>query len=167
MKKLILLSLAAAAASLPSVAYADPSIEFNGRSGTFENDGIAGGLFDNTFNFTVATDGNVSSTITSIAIDTITDITFSSVTLNGIEFVTGMTGETEFRSIRAVPVMGGSQTLRVRGESGGNGSYAGTLAFVAQQVPEPGTLATMAVALGFLGGGLGLSRSRRRTEEAA
>lgn len=167
MKKLILLCLTAAAASLPSAAWADPSIDFNGISGTFENDGIAGGLFDDTFKFTVNTDGNVSSTITSIAIDTITDLTFSSVTLNDVEFTNIFTGTTEFRAINAVSVMGGEQTLRIRGESNGNASYSGTLAFAAQQVPEPGTLATMVVALGFLGGGLTLSRSRRKdTAEA-
>ena len=166
MKKLILLSLAAAAASLPSVAAATPSIEFNGTSGTLENDGIAAGMFDNSFSFTVSMPGNVSSTISSIAISTVTDLTFSSVTLNGVEFNNLLTGTTEFRSINAVPVSSGSQTLRVRGESNGNASYAGTLAFVAQQVPEPGTLATMAVALGFLGGGLSLSRSRRREDAA-
>lgn len=161
MRKLILLSLAAAAASLPTVAHADPSIEFNGVSGTFENDGIAAGAFDDIFTFSVNLDGNVSSSITSIAIDALTDITFSSVTLNDVEFTNFASGKREFRAVDDVPVMSGEQTLRIRGNSGGNSSYAGTLAFAAQQVPEPGTLATMAVALGFLGGGLGLSRRRK------
>lgn len=162
MKKLILLSLAAAAASLPTVAHADPSIDFDGFSGTFENANIPGGMFDDTFSFRVNNNGNVSGTITSIAISAVTDLTFSSVTLNGIEFTNILTGTTEFRSINAVPVVSGDQTLRVRGNSAGDASYAGTLAFVARQVPEPGTMATMAVALTFLGGGMGLSRRNRR-----
>jgi len=92
-------------------------------------------------------------------------VTFTSVLLNNVPFTPVIAGSSEFRAREALAVTSGQQSLTVNGNSGGNSVYAGTLAFVAQQVPEPGTLATMAVALGFLGGGLSLSRSRKRSEE--
>lgn len=156
---------ALACAAMPSAAYAVPMIDFNGTSGAFTNTNIGPGEFDDLYTFSVADMGIVSGTITSIAVELnpATDIDFSSVMLNGIEFTTIFTGETEFRRITNLPVQEGEQTLRVRGVSAGNGAYAGTLAFGAvQQVPEPAGWTTLAVALGLLVGGMKLSRGARR-----
>lgn len=144
--------------ALPAAAQAVPIIDFNGTSGAFQNTNIAGGEFEDTFRFTVADDGIVGSTITSIAVSILTDINFTSVSLNGVEFQNLLSGTTEFRALESLPVMDGEQVLRVRGNSGGNGAYAGTLAFVPQQVPEPAGWTTLVVALGILGAGLKLSR---------
>jgi hypothetical protein len=160
-------SVALALAAVPSVASAEPIIRFNGTSGLFGNTDLTAGEFSDEYKFNVASTGIVGAVITSIAVDAITEVTFTSVLLNNVAFTPVIAGSTEFRSREGLAVTGGEQTLQVNGRSGGNSAYSGTLAFVAQQVPEPGTLATMAVALGFLGGGLSLSRSRRRTEEQA
>jgi hypothetical protein len=162
MKKLSTLAAAVvlSCAAAPSTAWAVPIISFDGKSGAFQNANIAAGEFDDTFSFSVADMGVVSGTITSIAVDFVTDVNLSSVTLNGVEFTNLLSGETEFRSIMRLPVASGAQTLRVRGESGGNGSYAGTLAYAASQVPEPAGWTTMVLALGLLGAGLGMSRRK-------
>lgn len=165
MKKLGLFAVAAALVCAAPAAAA-PMIDFNGTSGAFSNTNLSGD-FDDTFTFSVADTGIVSGTITSIAVDIITDVSFSSVSLNGIEFTNLLSGTTEFRSIQNVPVMTGDQTLRVRGTSGTSGAYAGTLAFRAQQVPEPAGWTTMVLALGLLGGALKLSQRKRVTAVTA
>jgi hypothetical protein len=167
MKKLGMFTVAAALACAAAPAAAAPIIDFNGTSGAFSSTNLGAGGFDDTFTFSVADMGLVSSNITSIAINMITDIDFTSVTLNGFEFTNQLSGTQEFRSIQNVPVNMGSQTLRVRGNSGGNGAYAGTLAFRAQQVPEPAGWTTMVLALGLLGGALKLSRRKTLTAATA
>jgi hypothetical protein len=158
-------SAALATAAVPSAASAAPIINFNGTSGIFGNTGLPAGDFSDEYRFQVASDGLLGAVITSISVSPLTDVTFTSVLLNNVPFTPVIAGSSEFRAREALAVTSGQQSLTVNGNSGGNSVYAGTLAFVAQQVPEPGTLATMAVALGFLGGGLSLSRSRKRSEE--
>ena len=167
MKKLGLFAVATALACAAAPAGAAPIIDFNGTSGAFSSTNLGEGSFDDTFTFTVDDMGLVSSNITSIAIDALTDITFSSVTLNGIEFTNLLTGTQEFRSIQNVSVSVGDQTLRVQGNSGGNGAYAGTLAFRAQAVPEPAGWTTMVLALGLLGGALKMSRRKKMVPATA
>lgn len=167
MKKLGLFAVATALACAAVPAQAAPIIDFNGTSGAFSNTNIGLGGFDDTFTFNVADLGIVSGTITSIAVSVITDIDFSSVSLNGVEFTNQASGSTEFRSIVNLPVTAGQQTLRVRGNSGGNGAYAGTLAFVATPVPEPAGWTTMVLALGLLGGALKISRRKTTTKPLA
>jgi hypothetical protein len=168
MKKLATFAaaLVMSCAAVPSAALAVPIIDFNGTSGAFSNTNLAAGEFDNTFTFNVSDLGVVGGTITSIAVSLLTDVNFSSVTLNEVEFTNVLSGGTEFRSIMALPVVAGAQTLRVRGESGGNGAYSGTLAFTASQVPEPAGWTTMVLALGLLGAGLKMSRRKGRVEAA-
>ena len=166
MRKFGLYAVAGALAlALPAAAQAVPIIDFNGTSGAFKNTDITGD-FDDTFRFTVADDGIVGSTITSIAVSILTDVNFTSVSLNGVEFTNLLSGTTEFRSLEALPVDSGEQVLRVQGNSGGNGAYSGTIAFVAQQVPEPAGWTTLVVALGIFGVGLKLSRRTRSDRPA-
>jgi hypothetical protein len=160
MKKLGLFAVVTALACVAVPAQAAPIIDFNGTSGAFSNTNIGSGDFNDLYTFNVADLGIVSGTITSIAVSMITDINFTSVSLNGIEFTNQSSGTAEFRSIQNVPVTAGPQQLRVRGNSGGNGAYAGTLAFVARPVPEPAGWTTMVLALGLLGGALKLSRRK-------
>ena len=173
MKKLGLFAVVTALACVAVPAQAAPIIDFNGTSGAFSNTNIGAGSFDDPYTFTVQDLGIVSGTITSIAVSMITDISFSSVTLNGIEFTNQSSGTTEFRSIQNIPVGAGPQTLRVRGNSNGNGAYAGTLAFVSSavpnpnQIPEPAGWTTMVLALGLLAGALKLSRRKPLTPAAA
>jgi hypothetical protein len=113
MRKLGAFALATVlACALPASAQAVPIIDFNGTSGAFKNTSIAAGDFDDTYKFDVSDMGIVSGTITSIAVDFVTNIDFSSVMLNGVEFSNLISGETEFRRITNLPVSGGEQTLR-------------------------------------------------------
>ena len=88
------------------------------------------------------------------------NVDFTSVTLNGAAFTTVSTGSVEFRYLNNLPITGGVQTLLVNGFSGGNGSYAGTLAFESQgaspvlsgsAVPEPTSWAMMLLGFGIVG----------------
>lgn len=161
---LYVVAAALASAALPSAAQAVPIIDFNGTSGAFKNTGIPSGEFDDTYRFVVEEDGIIGATITSIAVSILTDLNFSSVTLNGVEFDNLLSGTTEFRAIEAVPILDGEQVLRVQGNSGGNSAYSGTLAFTAQTVPEPAGWTVLAVALAILGCGMKLSQRQRRPD---
>src|SRR3546814_7461590 len=122
----------------------------------FGNTGIVSGPFSDTLNVEVPELGSVSSSITSVAISLLTDVSFSSVTLNGHEFNIDEIGATENRSFLNLPVTSGMQTLVINGTSGGSGSYSGTLAFA---VPEPASWAMMIAGFGLLGGAI---RVRKR-----
>lgn len=138
--------------AMPSAANAAQSIDFNGTSGTYENDGISAGSFSDTYTFNVALPGRLASTISSILISDITNVDFTSVTLNGLEFDILSTGAVEFRSILNLAAGSNPQTLIVSGTSAGNGSYAGTLAFAG--VPEPATWGMLILGFGAIGGAM-------------
>ena len=169
MKKfLTTLGVGAAVFAVAAPAQAAQSINISGPSGTFGNDsvtcdGSAPCSFTNLFNF-VTPEGFslVSATISSIMTgnNQPTNIDFSSVTLNGMEFAIASTGDVEFRSLLDQAVSpGGNNTLSVNGTSGGAASYSGTLSFAQMAaVPEPATWAMML--LGF--GAVGFSMRRRQ-----
>lgn len=101
----------------------------------------------------------VSASITSTRTSQSTDINFSSVTLNGMNFVIGQTGVTEFRFLNNLPIVAnGINTLAVSGQSWGEGGYSGVLSFAA--VPEPSTWLMMILGVGIAGAAL---RRRRQT----
>jgi hypothetical protein len=161
MKKLGIYAIAAAVACAAAPAAAAPIITFDGTSGAFSNANIGLGSFDDLIPFTTGT-GVLAADVVSIAVSNLTDIDFTSVTLNGIPFTPDDTdgagvGREEWY-ITGLNVTAGPQQLRIQGNSGGNGSYAGTIAFAARQVPEPAGWTTMLLALGLLGGSLKLSR---------
>lgn len=148
MKKLLLsAALALSAVAVSSPAQAAAVISFDGTTGTFGNTGIGSGSFSDTLTFTVPGLGSVGATISSIAVSLLTNVDFTSVTLNGVEFNVDQLGANEFRSL-VLPVSSGEQTLVISGTSGGAGSYSGTLAFA---VPEPATWAMMISGFGIAG----------------
>ena len=159
MKLLLSAAFAVAAVSSATSASAATFLSFDGVSGTFGNNNVAGGNFDNTFHFNVASDGIAGATITSIRVSKKTNIDFSSITLNDVEFTTLSSGAFEARYL-TLPVLEGEQTLNVKGTSGGNASYAGTLAFAA--IPEPATWAMMVGGFGIVGGAIRRRRSGGR-----
>jgi opacity protein-like surface antigen len=131
-------------------------------SGTFGDTGITNPTFTDTFTFTLPT-GLASSTVSSTFQGLTTDVNFTSVTLDGHQFNIGDAGKNEFRFLDNLPVTAGPQTLTVSGTSGGNGSFAGTIAFApSRAVPEPASWALMI--LGF--GGVGASLRRRHAKAA-
>ena len=160
----LLFGAALAVAAVSAVpAQAAEFLTFDGSSGTFGNTKVTTSSFTDTFTFTVPSNGLAGSTISSVKVSKPTNIDFTSVTLNGAEFDIGSTGMFEFRSI-TTPVLAGLQTIVVKGVSGKNASYAGTLAFAA--VPEPATWALMIAGFGVVGGALRQRRSISRAVAA-
>jgi hypothetical protein len=92
--------------------------------------------------------------ISSIATsDALTDIDFSSVTLNGVAFNVLASGTQEFRNLlNQVIVAGGTNVILVSGKTGGEAAFSGNLSFAAASaVPEPTTWAMMLVGFGAVG----------------
>jgi hypothetical protein len=82
------------------------------------------------------------------------DINFSTVSLNGKNFTLSPDGQFEFGFVADV-ASAASNLLRINGSSGSNASYAGTLTIAA--VPEAATWAMMIFGFGAVG-----SMARRR-----
>lgn len=153
------------ALTISSNADAALVLTINGSAGTFGNTNVTCPTrvkpcaFNHSFNFTKPNGYQlVSATITSILTgkNKATNIDFTSVTLNGVPFDTVLSGAIEFRSISDKFLLN-NNTINVRGLSGGNASYAGTLSFAA--VPEPSTWMMMIVGVGIAGTAL---RRRRQ-----
>ncbi len=160
-KAMMALAMTAAVVAVAPAAQAAPVITMSPAapdgsfSGAFSNSGIAAGAFSDVFNFLVPSGGTVASTISSIfTTNQLNNVSFTSVALNGTEYTIGSTGAVEFRFLPSLGVLTGRQVLSVNGNSGGNGSYAGTLAFTAAAtpaVPEPATWALMLMGFGAVG----------------
>lgn len=157
-KLLVAVSLAAASVAVAPVAHAATSFTFDGTSGVFGNNNILTSTFENTFTFNLGA-GTAGATVSSVKVSSTNDVDFTSVTLNGTEFLVapGSDDSFEFRKLKQF-ISAGEQTIVVKGTSGGNGSYSGTLAFTA--VPEPATWAMMVGGFGLVGGAM----RRRRVQ---
>lgn len=162
---------ALAAAALLCAAGAAEGAQFvtvDQSSGVFGFNNVTAGAFSHKFEFAWPAAGISSATLTSIRVTPLTDLSFSKVRLNGVDFEVNVSGQVEYRSLNRMTVTGGDQTLIVEGRSGGNGSYAGVLAFSPEDtsgagpVPEPATWGLMIGGLGLVGGAL-----RRRTAVTA
>jgi PPE-repeat protein len=134
-----------------------------GPSGTFGDDAVicsASGTtgpcdFTRSFSFLTPAGFTLASVdISSIATsDALTDIDFSSVTLNGVAFNVLASGTQEFRNLlNQVIVAGGTNVILVSGKTGGEAAFSGNLSFAAASaVPEPTTWAMMLVGFGAVG----------------
>ena len=174
MKRLVL--AASVAAALLSGASAASAAQFHtfttpapdgSFSGTFGNNGVDAGLFTNIFDFALPTGTTSFTASSSFTTNPKNDINFTSITFNGTNFNVGSTGQVEFRFLTGAAVTAGPQKLVVNGTSGGNASYAGTIAFTpaAGVVPEPAAWALMIV--GFGGTGVMLRRRQKVAISAA
>ncbi len=164
MRKLLLAAATSMAAlALPSAANAAQYMTISGPSGTFGDDSVmcsAGGTtgpcsFARTFSFITPAGFNLASVdISSVATaNPLTNIDFSTVTLNGVNFNIVATGTTELRNLfNQVLISGGNNVISVAGTTGGEASFAGNLSFAATSaVPEPTTWAMMLVGFGAVG----------------
>jgi opacity protein-like surface antigen len=172
MRKLLLAAAAAmtliAAAPAANATVIPITFAFAGDgSGTadFGDKGILTSTFSDTFTFTLPT-GFASGSVTTVLAGASTDVSFTSVTLNGTPFGVTASGAVDTRSLVGLPVTSGPQTLLVSGtvnplNPGGpfNGGFGGSLSFVPGGVPEPASWALMMLGFGGLGGVL---RTRRR-----
>jgi len=175
MKKAVL-AATVAVAMFGAVSAAEAAIVFTfaapaadgSFTGTFHDEGIvndASNMFTDTGTFALP-DGIAGGDITTqFNTDVSNNIDFSSVTLNGHAFDMTPNGQHEGGFILDLPVTSGMQTLVVKGTSGGNGSFAGTISFeLASPAPEPTSWALMIIGFGGMGAAL---RRRRQTMPAA
>ena len=173
MKKAVLAATVAAAmfgavsAAQAAIVFTfDPPAADGSFTGTFHDEGIANdpsGSFTDTGAFTLPAGIAGADITTEFNTDLSNNIDFSSVTLNGHAFDMTPNGQHEGGFILNLPVTSGPQTLVVKGTSGGNGSFAGTLSFELSAVPEPASWTLMIVGFGAAGAAL----RRRRTMAAA
>ena len=172
-KKLAYLSTVIVATFMATGAQAAQFINITGPSGTYGDDDVvcatgstAPCSFTRTFNFVTPAGFNVTSAdISSIvsATNPLTDINFTAVTLNGINFTTLSTGAQEFRNIlNQTLVAGGNNVLNVTGTTGGNAAFSGNLSFASvAAVPEPA--AWMLMLIGMAGVGFSMRRKDKPT----
>jgi hypothetical protein len=177
MKKLILSALGGVAAlTMAPAAQAAQVITITGPSGTFGDDmvGCSTGAtapcsFTRTFNFVTPAGFTLASADISSIFSTdnpLTNIDFTTVTLNGVNFATLSTGTQEFRNLlNQTIVAGANNTLFVSGTTGGNAAFSGNLSFAAASaVPEPATWGMMLIGFGAVGYSM---RRRPRTHRVA
>ena len=108
--------------------------------------------FDDTFVFSLPSDGFASASLITIAVSAATNVNFTSAFLNGTALTRSPTGTFEFATISNFGVMAGDQFLRVTGTGGGNGDYSGTFVFApAAAVPEPSVWALLILGFGLVG----------------
>jgi hypothetical protein len=154
-----LAAVVAALAAFASPAQAVETLTITGSSGTFGNDAVTPqGEFTNTFNFSAPVGFDLANATISTSALGDSDVSFTSVLLNGVAFTLTPQGMFEFGSVGPV-LVGGENTLVVNGLNMGDGAFSGTLTFAAQSsVPEPATWGMML--LGF--GAVGFSVRRKR-----
>lgn len=168
--KLFLASAIVAISIFGSSAQAASFLTLTGPSGVFGDDDVkcAEGAtqpcsFTRSFEFVTPAGFNITSMdISSIFAESnpLTNIDFSSVTFNGVNFNNLAGGTTEFRNLlNQSMIAGGKNVLNVTGTTGGNASFAGNIAFGA--VPEPA--AWMLMLMGMAGVGYSMRRKEKPT----
>ena len=172
-KKFAYLSAAVLATVMATGAQAAQTITITGPSGTYGDDEVvcatgttAPCTFTRSFNFVTPAGFNITSVdISSIvsATNPLTDISFTSVMLNGVSFNTVLTGAQEFRNIlNQSLVPGGNNVISVAGTTGGNAAFSGNLSFASvAAVPEPA--AWMLMLIGMAGVGFSMRRKDKPT----
>lgn len=151
------MSIKTIAAALALVASATPALAndvsgspaFTGLTATFSALHTAGSFTD-TFTFTLP--GITSADVSVVSIGAgAADIDFASATLNGmpLTFTSDAGGYIELLYTPAPFAVSGPLTLIIKGTSGTNASFSGTLNVTA--VPEPESYALMLAGLGVLG----------------
>jgi hypothetical protein len=108
------------------------------------------GSFTDTFTFSPTLPSSiVSAVLTSIGFNAVTNINFSTVTLNGVG-LNVVNGVVDTATTLNELNLTGPLTMIVSGVSGANASYSGTINVTAA-VPEPETYALMLGGLGLVG----------------
>jgi len=146
------LALAAALVATSGGAFANnvsDSPAFVGLTSSFSAQHTAGSFID-TFTFTLPGITAANASVVTIGAG-VADIDFTSATLNSLPMVltTDAGGFIEVLFTPSDYAVTGPLTLIIKGTSGANASYSGTLNVSA--VPEPASLAMMIAGLGLLG----------------
>lgn len=152
MKKIGLYAAAVAAAfAFSTSANAAQYLTISGPSGTFGDDNVSG-EFTRTFSFGPQAGYQLASIdVSSIAtsIGASNDLNFTSVTFNGVEFNTVLTGVQEFRNLLNQNLINGENTIVVTGVAQSNAAFAGTISLA--PIPEPAAWAMMIAGFGLVG----------------
>jgi hypothetical protein len=171
-------ALAAAPASAVTFYEIGPVGADGGFTIAFGNLGINTPTFDDLFIFEVPAgpDGTADFIVSSTMSTDSQNITFTSVTFDGLAFNLEVNGWNETRFLNLVPVDSGvAYELRLTGTAGAgadvppNATYTGQITFapqVAAVVPEPGTWALMILGFGGAGAILRTRRPRGTTAPA-
>ncbi len=149
MFRAIVAAVALACFSVPATAAT--FISFNGSTGVFGNDLVSSPTFSDTINLGPLAPGAylISATISSTyQNDLDQNLDFTSVMFNGVEFNVALTGQNEFRFINSI-ASGNSNLFTIRGTSGGDASYAGTINVAT--VPEPSSWAMAMIGFFVIG----------------
>ena len=116
--------------------------------------------FTDTFDLLLPTGKAASSVITTLSGQSVNDLTFSSITFNGVQGTTSVADGQASAHVGFQPVsQGGLQELVITGVGGSAATFGGTVSFVLNSAaPEASTWALMIV--GFGGAGAVLRRRR-------
>ena len=171
-KKLV--SLAAMLTASAFATSAQAAVDITGPSGTFgdsnvvcEPTGLTGPCAF-TLNFDFVTPENFNSAFISVQnianlANPLTDIDFTTVTFNGVNFDIFSSAEPqEVRNISASLVAGFNNRISVSGITGGNAALNGNISFASMAaVPEPTTW--MLMLMGMAGIGFSMRRKEKQT----
>ena len=159
----MLVAAPAANAAVYNINLALPAAEADGTiSAAFSQANIAGGVQEFYITFTLPTQGATTINLIGSGVNALTNFKFDTVTLDNVANFT-LTPSGKFAELDQYAIGGGLHTLYLKGTSGGNGAFSGTLTF-ASAVPEPATWAMMII--GFSGAGVAIRRRRRDTSAA-
>lgn len=152
----VLIASAVIASALAVSAPAQAASSFTGNgsqnitdgTGVFSDAAIPEGLFTDTIEFSVSSSGlaDVSAVYLEFAVTGLSNLTG---TFNGESFDFVNVAGNIFAGGISQSVSAGKQTITISGNSGGNGSYGGTVNFAA--VPELATWLMMIAGVGFTG----------------
>ena len=124
------------------------SVNITNGNGAFFDTAIPAGMFSDTIDFTVTSDGLADVGV--LYFKAVTGITSLAATFNGAPIIfTNLGGDLYSGGIKA-SIVPGKQTITVSGNSNGiSAGYSGTVKFAA--VPELGTWLMMIAGVGFAG----------------
>lgn len=131
-------------------------------TGAFNLAGIAGPNFAQGFTFGLPKTGKFGGSVTTEFSDPSSDIDFTSIKIDNTHDYTknlSVLEPQERWDISNLQLAGGFHRIDITGNSGGFGSFAGTISFAA--VPEPAAWGLMILGFGLIGGAL-----RRRQKVA-
>jgi hypothetical protein len=117
---------------------------------------VVNGSFDYDFTFVVPLSGIAGSSLTSVKVQSLPGLVFTSLTFNGTALQQTMFGNVQQFARDNVPVLAGTQHFGVVGS--GHGGFGADVSYSPGGVPEPASWALMI--LGF--GGLGAVLRRKR-----
>jgi hypothetical protein len=141
------LAISAPASAASSFA-GQGSATINNGNGAFFDTAIPSGIFDDTIEFGVGSDGIADVGV--LYFRAVTGITNLAATFNGAPITFTQLGADLYSGGIKAPITPGIQTIKVSGTSNGlSAAYSGTVKFAA--VPELGTWLMMIAGIGFAG----------------